>query len=178
MSKYVAFLRGINVGGKNLIKMDALRAEFEKAGFESVKTFIQSGNVIFQAGLVERIEAEKKIEKMLSAKFRYDAKALVRSKKEMENTIKHFPKIFENAEWKHNVIFLSSAIDSKGVLKKFEIRKGVDKVSYYKGALFWSAKLDQITKSNMLKLSAREEYKEMTVRNINTTKKVLELMSN
>src|SRR6266576_4561263 len=47
MTKYVAFLRGINVGGKKLIKMDALGRAFQSLGFENVKTFIQSGNVFF-----------------------------------------------------------------------------------------------------------------------------------
>jgi uncharacterized protein (DUF1697 family) len=177
MTKYIAFLRGINVGGNNLIKMDALRAEFEKAGFQSVKTYIQSGNVIFQSDLTDKIEVENKIEKLLSAKFKYKAKVLVRSKKDLESTISHFPKIFGNPEWKHNVIFLSSAVDSKSILKKLEIKKDIEENSYHKGVLFWSAKMDKITRSNMLKLSMRAEYKEMTVRNINTTKKILELMS-
>lgn len=176
MTTYVAFLRGINVGGNNIIKMEALRAEFEKAGFRSVKTYIQSGNVIFQSDVTEKNSVEADIEKILSSKFKYKAKVLVRSKKEMENTIAHFPKIFGNPEWKHNVIFLSGAIDSKDILKKFEIKKEIEETSYFKGALFWSAKMDGITRSTMLKLSSRKEYKEMTVRNVNTTRKILELM--
>lgn len=177
MVQFVALLRGINVGGNNLIKMDSLRREFEKAGFQSVQTYIQSGNVIFLSGLNERMKVEKIIEKMLSTRFRYKAKVLVRSKKDMENTIAHFPKIFENPKWKHNVIFLSDAIDSRDILNRFEVKKDIENNSYYKGVLFWSAKMDKITRSNMLKLSKREEYKEMTVRNVNTTRKILELMN-
>ncbi len=48
MAKYVALLRGINVGGKNLLKMDALRSAFEAAGLKNVRTFQQAGNVIFE----------------------------------------------------------------------------------------------------------------------------------
>jgi uncharacterized protein (DUF1697 family) len=176
-TRYVAFLRGVNVGGKNIIKMDSLRTEFENANFECVKTYIQSGNVIFQSNLLNKIKIEKKIEEFLSIKFKYKAKVIVRSKKEIENTITHFPSIFKNLEWKHNVIFLSKAIDSEKILKKFEIKKDIEKTSYFNGVLYWSAKIDTITKSNMLKLSTRKEYKEMTVRNINTTKKTLELMN-
>ncbi|OGS21033.1 MAG: hypothetical protein A2252_03815 [Elusimicrobia bacterium RIFOXYA2_FULL_39_19] len=177
MVTYVVFLRGINVGGKNIMKMDVLRAEFEKMGFKSVKTYIQSGNVIFQSSLTDKIEIEKKIEKILSIRFHYEAKVLVRSKNDLENTIKHFPKIFADPTWKHNVIFLSKIIDSKDILKKLETKKEIEENTYCKGALFWSAKMDKITRSNMLKLSTRKEYKEMTVRNINTTKQILELMS-
>ena len=176
MFNYVAFLRGINVGGNNIIKMEILRLEFEKMGFQSVKTYIQSGNVLFQSDLNDEIEIEKKIEKELAIAFNYKAKVLIRSQKDLENTISHFPEIFENPEWKHNVIFLSSAIDSQDILKQFVLKKDIEQNSYYKGVLFWSAKWDKATSSTMLKLSARKEYQEMTVRNTNTTRKILDLM--
>ncbi|MFA5928876.1 MAG: DUF1697 domain-containing protein [Candidatus Margulisiibacteriota bacterium] len=176
MVTYVAFLRGINVGGNNLLKMDALRAEFSTAGFQSVTTYIQSGNVIFQSEIPSKVAVEAKIEKMLSVRFKYKAKVLIRSRQDMGNIVAHFPKIFSDPKWKHNVILLSRAIDSKSILKKLEIKKDIEELSYYKGALFWSAKMDKITRSNMIKLSARPEYQEMTVRNVNTTRKMLELM--
>ncbi|OGF50254.1 MAG: hypothetical protein A2231_04780 [Candidatus Firestonebacteria bacterium RIFOXYA2_FULL_40_8] len=174
---YIAFIRGINVGGKNIIKMESLRLEFEKMGFQSVKTYIQSGNVIFKSELKDTIRIEETIEKALSKAFKYKAKVLVRSKKEMKDTILNFPGIFREPEWKHNIIFLSKKIDSKNILKQLEIKKDIEQTSYCKGVLFWSAKLDKIIRSNMLRLSARPEYKEMTVRNTNTTKKIIELMN-
>lgn len=177
MDKYIAFLRGINVGGKNIIKMDSLKKEFEEMGFSSVKTYIQSGNVLFESDIDNQNKIEERIENTLAKKFKYKAKVLVRSKKEIKNTISSFPKIFENPEWKHNVIFLSSIIDSKDILKKFNIKEDIEQLFYSKGVLFWSARLDKITRSTMLKLSSREEYQEMTVRNVNTTKKIFELMN-
>lgn len=177
MTKYVAFLRAINVGGNNIIKMEALRAEFEKMGFESVKTYIQSGNVLFESDLSDKLKIEKKIEKALAEKFKYNARVLIRSQKDMENIVSSFPKIFADSGWKHNVIFLSDLIDSKEILKKLETKgKEIEQTYYSQGVLFWSANMDTITRSNMLKLSTRKEYKEMTVRNINTTRKILELM--
>lgn len=177
MTKYVALLRAINVGGNNIIKMDALRAEFEKMGFQSVKTYIQSGNVLFESYLSDKLEIEKKIEKALAEKFKYNARVLIRSQKDMKNVVSSFPEIFSDTNWKHNVIFLSELIDSKEILKNLETKgKEIEQTFYSKGVLFWSANMDTITRSNMLKLSARKEYKEMTVRNINTTRKILELM--
>lgn len=176
MINYIAFLRGINVGGNNIIKMEDLRAAFEKMGLKKVKTYIQSGNVLFQSDLLETQKIEAIIEKELAKKFNYEAKVVVRSEKEMENIITHFPKIFENPDWKHNVIFLTKVIDSKDLLKQFEIKKDIEEVSYYKGVLYWSAMIEKISRSTMLKLSSRKEYKEMTVRNVNTTKKVYVLM--
>jgi uncharacterized protein (DUF1697 family) len=142
-----------------------------------VKTYIQSGNVIFQSDLLNKIKVEERIEKLLSVRFKYKAKVLVRSQKDMKNVVAHFPQIFTNPKWKHNVIFLSNVVDSKNILNKFEIKKEIEETSYYKGILFWSARIDKITRSNMLKLSTRQEYKEMTVRNVNTTRKILEMMN-
>ena len=177
MKQFVSFLRGINVGGNNIIKMETLRCEFENIGFHSVRTYIQSGNVIFDTEIADKNKIEKKIEKALSIKFNYNAKVLVRSKKEMENTVAHFPTIFTDANWKHNVIFLSSEINSKDIIKQFNIKNEIEQLSYYDGVLFWSANLSTITRSTMLKLSTRKEYKEMTVRNVNTTNKILALMN-
>lgn len=176
MNNYIALLRGINVGGKNLIKMEDLRKEFESLGFKSIKTYIQSGNVIFQTDLTDRKKMEDKIEKALVAKFRNEIKAFVRSQKDIEKIISNFPEIFNDPKWKHNIIFLGGDIDSKNILKKFQPKGDIEQNYYYKGVLFWSAKMEGITRSSMLKLSRHEEYQEMTVRSINTVKKILEIM--
>lgn len=173
---YVALLRGINVGGNNIIKMEALRACFEKMGYMNVRTYIASGNVIFNASTMPRLELEEHIEKALRKEFNYKTTVLVRTAKEMQETVAHFPKIFEDALWKHNVIFLGEDIDSKTILKKCELKEGIEETSYYKGVLFWSAKMATITRLNMLKLSAKLEYQKMTVRGINTTKKITDMM--
>ena len=112
MNIYIALLRGINVGGNSIINMDDLRAEFEKLGFSSVRTYINSGNVIFATGIADRLKLEKMIEKSLSKAFGYKTRVLVRSKSDIENTISHFPKVFADPGWKHNIIFLSDEIDS------------------------------------------------------------------
>ncbi len=177
MIRYVAFLRGINVGGKNIIKMEVLRAEIEKLGFRDVRTLIQSGNVLFRSEMSDPGKIENKIKRGLAANFNDEVKVVVRSKKDMENTVSHFPDIFDNPDWKHNVIFLSRVIDSKNILSRFELKKDIEQIQYAPGVLFWSAGRDSITKTNMLKLSARPEYQDMTVRNANTTRKILALMN-
>ena len=68
MSRYVAFLRGINVSGQKLIKMEELRKHFEIPGFKNVVTYIQSGNVLFDAKETDTAKLRTKIEKMLAAK--------------------------------------------------------------------------------------------------------------
>ncbi len=79
MSLYVALLRGINVGGSNLIRMAALKACFEAEGFGDVATYIQSGNVLFTAGRANQQALTGQIEKALSRSFAYQSRVVVRS---------------------------------------------------------------------------------------------------
>jgi uncharacterized protein (DUF1697 family) len=83
MTRYVALLRGINVGGKNLIRMPELRAVFDANGFENVSTYIQSGNVLFDAPGAPAPQLTKRIEKMLAKSFDYVPIVVVRSRKQM-----------------------------------------------------------------------------------------------
>jgi len=69
MQKFVALLRGINVGGKNVIKMADLAACFQAQGFANVRTYIQSGNVIFSATETDRSRLAGQIEQVLSSAF-------------------------------------------------------------------------------------------------------------
>ena len=81
MTRYVALLRGINVGGKNLIKMTDLKACFEALGFENVSTYIQSGNVLFSANKSNQAKLTSRIEEALSKTFNYKSRVVVRSYK-------------------------------------------------------------------------------------------------
>jgi len=76
-SRFLALLRGINVGGNNIIKMADLKACFETMGFANVSTYIQSGNVIFSSEEVDTIALEERIEKVLSETFNYKSRVVV-----------------------------------------------------------------------------------------------------
>src|ERR687895_140299 len=87
MAVHVALLRGINVGGKNMIKMPALKACFEAGGFEDVVTYIQSGNVLFR-GTGSSATLATQIEKMLNKTFdHYKASVVVRSQRQMRTLV-------------------------------------------------------------------------------------------
>jgi uncharacterized protein (DUF1697 family) len=79
----VALLRGINVGGKNLIRMPALKACFEENGFDDVVTYIQSGNVLFTAPTTQAAELTRRIEAMLAQAFDYVPTVVVRTRRQM-----------------------------------------------------------------------------------------------
>ena len=88
MTKYVALLRKVNVGGNNLIKMDALRKVFETAGFKNVRTFQQAGNVVFETAAKN---PKKKIEKLLSKSFNPDLRAIIFTVDELARFTKQDP---------------------------------------------------------------------------------------
>jgi uncharacterized protein (DUF1697 family) len=174
---FVALLRGVNVGGNNMISMSALKKSFEALGFNDVVTYINSGNIIFKSKEADARKLEVKIEKMLAKEYQLDSKVVLRSLSEMAKIVESLPKNWTgDRDWRYNVIFLRHTIDSKDILRELEVKQDIEEVVYCPGALFWSAQISELTRGNMLKLSSRKMYQDMTVRNQNTTKKLYELM--
>lgn len=174
---FVALLRGVNVGGNNIISMRELKERFEAIGFTDVSTYINSGNVIFTTKETDPRKTEIKIEKMLSKDFQLDSKVVVRSLAEMEQLVKSLPKSWTgDRDWRYNVMFLRHTIDSEDIIAELQFKTGVEHVSYVPGTLLWSAQVTSLNQTSMQKLSSRKIFREMTVRNLNTTKKLCELM--
>src|SRR4030095_11904233 len=88
---FVALLRGVNVGGKNMINMSSLKTSFEQLGFKDVSTYINSGNILFKSKETDARKLEKKIEQMLSKEYKLESKVVVKSYSEMANLIASLP---------------------------------------------------------------------------------------
>src|ERR1700740_1199955 len=99
MATYIAILRGINVSGHKLIKMDALRKLFDNMGFKNTKTYIQSGNVVFQDKQAKIQDLEKKIAGSILKEFGFEVPVLVKEADELEAVLEknHIEKIKEGA---------------------------------------------------------------------------------
>ena len=174
---FVALLRGVNVGGNNIISMKSLKTSFEKLGFKDVSTYINSGNILFKTKEPDARKLETKIEAMLSRDYNLGCKVVVRSFSEMARLIENLPKGWDSdKEWKYNVIFLRHSIDSEKVLESLGAKREIEKVVYYPGTLLWSARISDMTRTTMFKLSSQKLFQDMTVRNTNTTRKLYELM--
>src|SRR5258706_7648376 len=120
MTKYVAFLRAINVGGTKIIKMDDLRKMFESFGLSNVQTFIQSGNVIFETTAKSTTTLKGKLEKQLENALGYYVKVFIRSMEEITKIVdqKHLePKVEDTL----HVVFLRAtpAKAQTDALKKY-----------------------------------------------------------
>ena len=177
LNVFVALLRGVNVGGNNMISMSSLKESFETLGFTQVTTYINSGNLVFKTKEGDPRKLEKKIEQMLSKDYKLDSKVVVRSLPEMEKLVKSLPSGWSgDSRWRYNVIFLRHSIDSEEIVADLPVKEDIDEITYRPGALLWSAQVKEFPKSYMAKLSSRKIFQDMTVRNLNTTKKLHELM--
>lgn len=177
LNVYVALLRGVNVGGNNMISMGALRESFARLGFEKVASYINSGNIIFSTKENDARKLEKKIEQMLEKEYELGSKVVIRSLDEMNQLVESLPRSWGgDSNRRYNVIFLRHTIDSEEILKDVPVKEDIEEVLYRPGTLLWSAHVDSINRTNMLKLASRKMYLDMTVRNTNTTKKLCELM--
>jgi len=176
VTTYVALLRGINVGGNSIIRMAHLRQTFERLGFANVRTYINSGNVLFQSPERDPRKLEMRIEKALVREHELGSRVVIRDLAAMEKLVKSLPKTWTGDDWQHNVIFLRHTIDSRGILKGLNPKPDIEEVIYRPGTLLWAARRDALTRSSMLKLSRQPIYQDMTVRNPNTTRKLYELM--
>jgi uncharacterized protein (DUF1697 family) len=174
---FVALLRGVNVGGKNMISMKSLKESFEKLGFARVTTYINSGNIIFKTKEADPRKLETKIEQMLERDYELTSKVVVRSLAEMEAVVESFPKNWNsNKDWRYNVVFLRHSIDSEKILNQLEVRKDIEEVFYRPGTLLWSSLMSALKGTEGLKFSTRKMGQELTVRNTNTTRKLCDLM--
>ena len=174
---YVALLRGVNVGGNNMISMSSLKQSFEAMGFPHVSTYINSGNIIFTTKETDARKLEKRIEQVLLKEYQLDSRVVVRTLSEMEKLVQSLSRMKNDPGWRYNVIFLRHTIDSEKILDELMVKDDIEEVLYHPGALLWSAQISELTRTNMLKLSSRKIYLDMTVRNLNTTRKLCELMA-
>lgn len=178
ITQYLALLRGINVGGNNIIKMTNLKVCFETMGFTDVATYIQSGNVLFKSDEQDKFKLINKIEKELSDSFNYKSKIVLITHKQLETVVKKAPEGFgiEPDMYRYDVLFLKEPLTSMEVIKSVKIREGVDKAYPGKGVLYFSRLISKAGQSYLNKIVILPIYQNMTIRNWNTTTKLLTLM--
>lgn len=175
--KYVALLRGINVGGNNKVDMRQLKAVFEEAGMESVRTYINSGNILFESKSKSKNALADMLEKAIETTFGFNVKVLVRSQDDVKEIVATLPDTWVNdTTMKTDIMFLWDKVASETVLQQITIKPDLDSVKYVNGTILWSVGRENITRSGMLRLIGTELYKHMTIRNCNTVRKIAGMM--
>jgi uncharacterized protein (DUF1697 family) len=175
---YAALLRGINVGGKNRIRMVDLVACFESAGHRDVRTLIQSGNVVFRARRGEPAGLTGAIEQMLAAAFDYSATIVLLDHDEMRAVVDAAPHGFggEPDRFRYDVCFLMPPLTPDEVLGALTIKEGVDETWVGPGVVYHTRLTARASESRLSRLVSHPAYQRITIRNWNTTIKLLSMM--
>ncbi|MGA7689728.1 MAG: DUF1697 domain-containing protein [Jiangellales bacterium] len=176
-TKYVVLLRGINVGGRNKVLMADLRAAFESAGYESVSTYIQSGNVLLTTDITpDGLESE--IEAMLGRRFGLPLIVVVRSHEQIRAVVQRAPDGFGTDPGTHHsdTIFLKTPLTTEQVMHVVRLREGVDAVWAGDGVVYFQRLAARRTESRMSAIVGTPEYQQMTIRSWSTTMKLLALL--
>ncbi|MBW2536263.1 MAG: DUF1697 domain-containing protein [Deltaproteobacteria bacterium] len=179
MARYVALLRGINVGGKNVIKMVDLQRSFEGLGLDDVHTYIQSGNVVFSSKERSATALVEPIASMLAATFDYAATLTVLSRAQMKRTVDGAPAGFgsEPKAYRYDVMFLLPPLTANKAMAEIPTKTGVDAKFEGKGVVYFTRLIAKASSSGLSRIVGLPIYQQMTIRNWNTTTKLLELLT-
>jgi len=174
---YIALLRGINVGGKNIIKMELLKQLFVDMGFSDVTTYIQSGNVIFRTSESDKLKLTVNIENQLEKAFFAEIKTLILTADELAETFENAPENFgvEPEKFRYDVWFLLPPTMVEDVVSIVRLREGVDFLQTGKNVIYTSRLTSQMGRSYFSKITQMSIYKNLTIRNWNTATKLFEL---
>ena len=177
MGRYVALLRGINVGGKNKVPMAELREAFESDGLAGARTYIASGNVLFETSEPAK-ELERRIEALIERRFGFPIVVAVRSERALRSVVESAPDGFgvEPDRFHSDVIFLRGSLTPAKAMKVVRLREGVDQAWKGRGVLYFARLSAQRTKSRMSSIVGTPEYADMTIRSWATTVKLVELL--
>jgi len=175
--RYVALIRGINVGGRNPVPMAALRDAFTEHGFTDVSTYIQSGNVLFSSTLPAR-SVEGEVEAMLERHVGSALVVVVRSERQFRSVVQRAPDGFGDQPdtYHSDVVFLRSPLTAAKAMKIVELRDGVDRAWTGTGAVYFERLSERRTASRMNRITQHPEYQLMTIRSWSTTTKLLSLL--
>ena len=175
--KYVALLRGINVGGNKLMKMADVRDCLEGRDFTHVTTYIQSGNVLFESNGSDVAKLTTLMEKALSGTFHHEVPAFLRSQSQMQKIVTQAPKEWRTGKGlRQNVAFLRAPLTAKSALAELDPKPGVDSVKAGDGVVYMSTLMSRLGQSRFPKIVGTPMYANLTIRSYSTCRKILDLM--
>ena len=179
MKIFVCLLRGINVGGKNLISMKELKEVFVKIGYKNVESIGNTGVILFTS---ESDVITEKIKIELNENFEIDLKIVILEYKEIENLVNNLPFWWnENKKYYNAVIFLLDDCNINDIISDLNpIDEEVDKVEIINNTIFWTSIHNDsklYSKSLYARLSKSKGYPYVSLRNGNTFNKIYEKMT-
>lgn len=177
--RYIALLRGINVGGNNKVPMAELRACIERAGLENVSTYINSGNVLFDCDETDAAVLVERCEHAIETRFGFAVRVSVISKEQLDTALEHAPRWWDSdPDSKHNALFVIAPATSEAVMAAVgEPKPEYEQVDSYGSVIFWSAPVKTFGRTRWSRIVTMPAYQDVTIRGANTAKKLRELVN-
>ena len=173
---YIAFLRGVNVGGKGIVSMAAIKEAMVDLGLSDVRTYINSGNVIFSTRASDAQQLTARIEKALEQHTGMAIKVLVMDHKTLKKMIDGIPSNWvDDKTMRTYFLLLWKELDDRKILDRLPIKPGVDELKYTPGAVVWRVDRENVGRSHMNRIVGTPLYKKITIRSANTMRKLNEL---
>ena len=175
---YVAFLRGVNVGGNSIVSMSAIKQSLVSIGLSEVRTYINSGNVMFTSRASDTQRLTARIEKVLERDTGMAIKLLVLNHDALKKVVDAIPRGWvDDKMMRTYVLLLWEELDDRDILKTLPAKPGVDELKYTPGAVIWRVDRKDLAKSRMNRIVGTPVYKKITMRSANTMRKLYELTS-
>ena len=179
MKRYIAFLRGVNISGRNKVTMAELKKSIERLGYEEVKTYLNSGNVIFSSDENDMGSITKQIVMMLKSQFDLDIPVFVIAKDELEDILQNAPDWWGtyDREIYDNLIFIMPPVTFADVFNEIgEPKEELEKIQDYKEVIFWSFSRKNYQQTNWWSKTANASISnKLTIRTANTIRKIVDL---
>lgn len=157
--------------------MKDLKEALEKNGLQNVNTYIQSGNVIFESDEIDNKKLTEKLEKLLSQTFSYQASIVLLTKDQLKKILTDVSKAWKtNHDIRCYLAFIKAPTTSEQVTPYITRKEGVDFIAPGEGVIYMTTLMSGLTQSGFTKLIGTKIYKELTMRNYNTSQKLLALM--
>jgi uncharacterized protein (DUF1697 family) len=172
--KYVALLRGINVGGR-LIRMADLRVCFKEMGYGNVQTLLQTGNVLFEDKEPSPTKLQKSIELGLEARFNYPAHVQILPLAKLKKVVDAYPFLDTGPAQHDYVIFMEKGLE-KQLLDEAVFETSEENVQAGDGVIYWRVDKGKTLKSPFARYLTKAAYRDYnTNRNLNTLRKLVEM---
>ena len=175
MTKYAAFLRGINISGKNKISMPELKLALEEAGFTDVSTYLNSGNVVFEASSNKK-DLRSQIEQLITQRFSLNIPVYILEVDRLKEIISSAPEWWgtDDKTQYDNLIFILSDDSPQDICSMIgEPSQDLEKIQIHKNVIFWTFDRKLYQKCNWWKKTAASGIAEkLTIRTAGTVKKL------
>ena len=175
--RYIALLRGINVGGNNKVPMSALKAAFEEEGFVSVSTYINSGNILFESPM-DAAAVQVACEALIERRFQMSVRVGVVGAGEWAEAIASAPAWWgSEPDATHNALFVIPPMTAaEAIALVGEARPEYEKLAFHGNVIFWTASRKGYSRTRWSKIVFNKPvYQAITIRNANTARKLAEL---